>query len=70
MLKHIRVNGGNVNNRERDQEASDDGPEKEPVVVNCLENREGAGPSLVHIEQTSMEVLDLPCGNKEEEAQC
>lgn len=69
VLEHVDVDHGDVHDGEGNQEARDDGPEEEAVVVDGLEDGQRAGPALVHVEETSVEVLDLPGRNEEEEAQ-
>ena len=70
VLKNVNVDRGDVDDREGDEEAGDDGPEEESVVVDGLENRKRPGPPLVHVEEAAVEVFHLPGGNEEEEANC
>merc|ERR1712078_99178 len=60
VLEHLRVEDGNVDEGEGDEEAGNHRPEQELVVVDGLENRQGAGIALVHGEQRAVEVLDFP----------
>lgn len=68
MLKDLSVEMRNVDEREGNEETSNDGPEEELVVVNSAEDGEWALPAWVHSEETAVEVLHLPRGNQEQEA--
>lgn len=68
MLEDLGVQVRYVDKREGHDETSNDGPEEELVVVDGAEDGEGAVPARVHGKQTAVEVLHLPGGDQEKEA--
>jgi len=69
MLEDFGVEVRDVHDGEDHDEASNDGPEEELVVVDGSEHGEGARGTLVHVEQTAMEMLDLPGCDQQQEGQ-
>lgn len=71
VLEDEGVDLGKVDDGEGDEEAGGDGEEEEAVVPDGVEDGEGAlAPQLgVHGEQGAREVLDLPGGDQQQEAE-
>lgn len=71
VLEDNGVDLGEVDNGKGDEEAGNDGEEEEPVVPDGAGDGERApAPQLrVHVEQRAREVLDLPGGDQEQEAE-
>lgn len=69
MLEDFGVEVRDVHDGEDHDEASDNGPEEELVVVDGSEHGEGARGTLIHVEQTAMEMLDLPGCHQQQEGQ-
>lgn len=69
VLEHLCVEVWDIHDREDHDKTGNNGPEEELVVVDGLEHREGAGGTLVHVEETAVEVLHLPCCDEQQESQ-
>jgi hypothetical protein len=69
VLEHLGVEVGDIHDREDHDEAGNNGPEEELVVVDGLEHREGASGTLIHVEEAAVEVLHLPCCDEQQESQ-
>lgn len=69
VLEHGSVDERDVNNRECGKKSSHHRPKQKRVVIHSLEYRKRTRPSIIHVEQTSMEMLHLPCRYQKQETQ-
>lgn len=70
VLEDRVVDNRNINDWEGDEEASDNGPKQEAVVIDGVEDTEWPLKLLpIEIEERTAEMLDFPSGNQNKETQ-
>lgn len=70
MFEDNGIDSGKVDDRKRNNEAGNNSPEQEAIVIDGMEDSQ---PALVfcrvEVEEGSREMLDFPGGDEEEEGQ-